>query len=562
MAYIINDNCLTCGLCQSKCPTAAIVSDRFNVKIDPDKCVECGVCASICRLGGITVPGVVEPVKEPHDTIKLDCDLCVIGGGGAGLVTAARAAEAGKRVIVLEKAKYAGGCAYYASGWHIVGSKMNEEAGMEDNRPQLVRSAAEKTHYALDTKLIGRCVYALGPFFDWLCEKEGFKENFVLSETPFGGRSISYAPAAARMPDGRVKPGHYIAGKLVMETLIAELEALKVPVLTETKATEMVTENGRVVGVKAEDAGGKLEISCKAALLATGNWISNDELCERYIPNFHHNRPPQKSPHMVPEATGDGIALAEQAGGWCDYDHFAARIFGPHIMPASAGIEQFASRPEAMYINLNGQRWMNENKSEMEGGLALQQQPGCCGYSIFDQGIMDEMEDRIRTGKGGGDPMLARFGIAPDAQEKIAKALEDETLPHKKRDTIAQLAEAIGAPAEALEATIKRYNELCEKGFDEDYFKPSEYLVPFSKGPYYAVFGGAVSDGAFGGVKVNYRAEALNSSGEAVPGLYAAGDNCTGWLVNLAGDKQSIINDLTWAFASGWMAAESILETI
>ena len=70
----------------------------------------------------------------------IDCDLVVLGAGGSGLVAAVKAAElSGKKVVVLEKAKKAGGSTYYAHGFGVQHSKWQQEAGYPDTRDESFR---------------------------------------------------------------------------------------------------------------------------------------------------------------------------------------------------------------------------------------------------------------------------------------------------------------------------------------------------------------------------------------------------------------------------------------
>ena len=49
MAYIITDECISCGACQAECPVDAIAEGDKYV-IDADKCIECGACADACPV--------------------------------------------------------------------------------------------------------------------------------------------------------------------------------------------------------------------------------------------------------------------------------------------------------------------------------------------------------------------------------------------------------------------------------------------------------------------------------------------------------------------------------
>lgn len=124
-----------------------------------------------------------------------------------------------------------------------------------------------------------------------------------------------------------------------------------------------------------------------------------------------------------------------------------------------------------------------------------------------------------------------------------------------RADTIEDLAAQMGIHAENLKATIAHYNEMCRTGVDSEYFKDPDQMLPFSKGPYYAVSGGLGTDGAFGGVLVDEHIQATAKDGGRIEGLYVPGDFSSGRYLNIRNNKVQIINDLSWAFASGWLAA-------
>ena len=51
MAYIINDDCISCGACEAECPVSAISEGDGKYVINADECLECGACASACPVG-------------------------------------------------------------------------------------------------------------------------------------------------------------------------------------------------------------------------------------------------------------------------------------------------------------------------------------------------------------------------------------------------------------------------------------------------------------------------------------------------------------------------------
>ena len=86
MAYVIDQkNCSCCHRCRMECPADAIRFKHAKYWIDPEKCIECGSCQTVCHNGAIAGPGPAD-TAAPHELTRLTCDVCVVGGGGAGIV--------------------------------------------------------------------------------------------------------------------------------------------------------------------------------------------------------------------------------------------------------------------------------------------------------------------------------------------------------------------------------------------------------------------------------------------------------------------------------------------
>lgn len=51
MAYVISDDCISCGACEAECPVSAISEGEGKFLINPETCIECGACAGVCPVG-------------------------------------------------------------------------------------------------------------------------------------------------------------------------------------------------------------------------------------------------------------------------------------------------------------------------------------------------------------------------------------------------------------------------------------------------------------------------------------------------------------------------------
>lgn len=121
-----------------------------------------------------------------------------------------------------------------------------------------------------------------------------------------------------------------------------------------------------------------------------------------------------------------------------------------------------------------------------------------------------------------------------------------------------ELATQMGVDPAAQAQTVNDYNRYCEEGFDRDCFKEREYLVPCAKAPFYAVRAKLGTDGAFGGIQVNGDMQAYRADGSLIDGLYVTGDFASGRFINMAGVKVQVLNDMSWALASGFLAGTNV----
>lgn len=97
----------------------------------------------------------------------------------------------------------------------------------------------------------------------------------------------------------------------------------------------------------------------------------------------------------------------------------------------------------------------------------------------------------------------------------------------KQADSIEELAHKMQLPADQLQKTVARYNDLCAAGEDQDFGKESYRMFPVDGGPYYAVTLGGILLATLDGLHVNERMQVLDRNADPIQGLYAAG-NCAG----------------------------------
>lgn len=564
MALFINENCINCRICQAHCPTKAIrYGGNYKYEINPEKCVECKTCVKYCNMGAIsTEPNSPEsePVA-PHPPMELDCDVAVVGGGGAGLVAAVRTAQlSGKKVMVLEKFKNPGGRAWYAVGLRVASSRMEREAGVPDNRLEMKRRVMDDTYHTLNPRMVNNTIDGLGTFFDWLWDLGGAEGKFELMEPQHGAMTQLQLGSSRKLVNFVERPPGACGGtgRYIIDKMLEYCDKLGVDILTEHRVTEMITKDGKVSAIVAQDPGGITKINCKACIIATGSWICSKEIAEKYMPDFAQADIAQTG-HVIKHLTGDGQRLGEMAGAFVDYENLAVSLYGPTPNPMIPALIAHGETPYGLSVNYNGERWGDEGVA-IRTVMQLIKQPRGHAFKVIDSNMFESINaDWLANGRYTGNEEQLTEAMVADIDRLMT--LEDK--PIMRAASLDELAVQMGVDPDALSKSVARYNEICLNGEDTDFFKEPEYLIPVVKPPFYAVRCYTHTDGGAGGILINENMEACKKNGDVIDGLYAAGDVTSGnYILNNSSRKKSIINDLTWAVVSGFMSAENISEYI
>lgn len=565
--FEISKDCVGCHNCAMECPMQAINFVGLKYDIDQDKCIGCGRCAQVCHTGAChdtEAPGV-----PPHDPVHMNADV-VVCGSGTGMIAAVRAAQAGKKVIVLEKAHKTGGNTDYAHMFVPIYTKWYEELGLEDIREQAVEHYLNITDHKLRRDVVEAAVYGDGEFFDWLCTLTDCREYFDLLDLsgfsltdnfPIYGDYFLWFKKRYKdnllCRDEAIGPG--MAGTFIKYVMLdtIEREKLDVTIMLSTAARHLKLDaSGKICGIIAEDGGGEIHIDCKSVILATGGFGKSDEKMQKYFRFFDHET--QMHRFSVPGDTGDAIDMLEELGVAPDPERLATGRFGPKHHPFSNVLAELALDRTNIQVNLNGKRWVNEALGLDGMTDPLADQPKEVSYTIGNYAFYERIAKSLRA-----HPAL--MCTNPSLYETWFDELEEESrldTPVKKADTLEELAVLCGMPENSLRETILRYNEFCAGGEDEDFQKPPMFLVPIDPdhGPYYAIYGQRFSEGAYGGLRVNGKCEVLREDDQTViPGLYGVGDATSA--MHRKGEL-AVISELTWATASAYISGGNAADYI
>lgn len=441
-------------------------------------------------------------------------EVVIVGGGLSGLVAAIAARQANLSVLVLEKGRSLGGDGNYVEGAMGVDSQMQQQAGIEIDRNQLLKDELNYSHYEASAPHLKQLIDHSGETIDWLSK--------------LGVQFASVGPQGDSWPTIHAFKG---GGHAAVTTLIAKAQALGVEIQTSTSVRRLLQANGQIQGVEVrnEVTGQTRELKASAVILATGGYVDNPDLIKLQTPLSKRLMSVSDG-----KSTGDGMQLAWQVGA--QHASMGALQFGggaiydpmlPPFMHMASPIGVAATQEAILWVNEVGDRFINEdvNDNMCHAGNAILGQARV--YALFDSVAVQHLSEVGLYKPVGNSP------VSPATLAQLPAELKADLAAHRKyltqAETVAEMAEKLHLPH--LEQTLAHYNQQVQAGVDTDFGKAKAYLTPVATGPFYAVELGVGMACALGGLRVNTDNEVLNDHGYPVNGLYAIGNDAAGMLV-------------------------------
>lgn len=466
---------------------------------------------------------------EAKETVTMSTDVVVVGAGGAGLAAALTAAQNGTDVVVLEKMAMVGGASSMAGGGtNATGSQWQQSYGIEDSPEAYFMDIMENGHFFSDARTLWLYANTQGAAFDWLVAEDGAALPYVNSQ-PSSSAEHTYGRTFS--PEG--------GGAGVVSALQQKVTDLGVEILLETPAQELMVTDGTVTGVKALAADGTpYEITANSVILATGGYGANTDMLPETVTSLPYAG--------AVSATGDGLNMATAIGA--DAINLDKVNIQPHsiILPDGRGQHTFQgclamyNKTGSILVSDQGVRFVNEQGSANDIKAGMEQNEH--SYLIMDAASFETYAQTC----------IASHNFTQEQLDQWLEANGTSNPVFAHADSLEDLAAIVGIPSGALTETVERYNGFVSAGEDTDFGR--KVSTAMGDGPYYAVEMNLRYYATLGGLHINDNMQVLDTDGQPIQGLYAAGEVVGG----VVGDIYAPGSLFGWAMTSGHNAGLAV----
>lgn len=558
-----------------------------------------------------------------------ECDVLVAGSGASGMSAAITARYRGLDVLIVEKEPRFGGTTARSGGWlWIPGTSLAKAYGITET-PEAARTyLRHEAGNNFDAARVDAFLSAGPEAVDFFTTKTSLRFDMPLvfpdyhAEAPGGaqgGRSMVTRPFDGRELGGLVQTlgmplpeltvfgmmlgsgkeiihfmrvtksltsavyvakrlsrhlmdvlrygrgmtltnGNALAGRLAKSAL-----DLKIPMWLSAPVRELTVENSAVTGAIVVREGREVRVRARqGVVLACGGFPHDVERRKKMFPHA-----PTGHEHYSPGPTGntgDGLRLAESAGGYVEDRMPNAAAWVPVSLTTrkdgSKGVmPHFIDRakPGVIAVMRDGRRFANEGSSyhDFVQAMVKAARPGeeIAAYLVCDH------------------KTLRKYGLgcAPPFPMPTGHHLKTGYL--LRGDSLEQLAAKAGIDAKAFTETVKQFNATAPLGHDPAFGKgskaynryqgdamhgPNPCVAPIENGPFYAIKMVIGDLGTYAGIVTDEHARALDAEGQVIPGLYAAGNDMASIMGgNYPGAGITLGPALTFGYIAGRHLADS-----
>jgi 3-oxosteroid 1-dehydrogenase len=531
------------------------------------------------------------PWLTPAGNISGTYDVVAAGSGAAGLVATIRAADAGLRVLVAEKAPLLGGTT--AAGGGVMWAPNNHlarQAGYRDSHDDGVAYLTEAAGHVLtreevewyvstapravgyldaETRLSLTPIARPDYHMEWSGAANGGRglDNDAFDPSGYPGlaeaiRPSSYFPlltmterdrlngraADPELLSRRAATGVRTMGGALVASLLASALDRGVEIAVSAPVEDLVRDGDKWTVTLGGAAAGRT-VSAAAVVLASGGFEWNPRLRQAFLPF-------PVTPISAPSNEGDGLELGLKAGA-AVADMTA--IWGVPVISEAAhqydGVRSGRmgnvemTLPGSITVNAAGKRFVNE---------ALNYHDACRVFASVDP----------LTGRQQNNPAWLVFDAAYLSKYPVAGSAAGAPADWMTAaDSLEELAGKVGIDTAGLATTVSRFNADASTGVDTEFHRgatpqdrflgdaantPNPCLAPLSSAPFYAVRISAGVLGTSGGLDTDFNGRVLDRHRQPIPGLYAAGNVSAGvFRNNYPGGGATLGSAITRAFAVG-----------
>ncbi len=466
------------------------------------------------------------PIKDDDIAETITDDIIVIGGGMSGFMTAASAAEQGASVTLFTASSTPisrGGSNFSAY------NKVIEEYGIKRLDPVPFFWREEKAaSFSIDQQMWMRGYNNSEEAMNWtidLVRDKGVEVHLERDNINEGGPDYAIGFSGPEGSDS-ASTGQQFA----VEAVAAFAQEHGAKVIYDTVAKQLIREDdntGAVTGVIAQRADGSyVRFNGRSIVMATGGFCADKNMVAKYIPQVI----PLVGTDPVDVDYNTGFALTgiypgdgQKMGLWVGaaWQHCST---APIMQSSWYGSNEPLGFHQGLNVNMRTERYQREDMTGPYSANHLLSQPGHVAWGIwtanYAQDVVDNGHEWYFFGK--------TYDVPPaDPADVVAMwdaGTQGDHPSYLKCDTLDELAEKTGLDATKLAAVIRRYNELVEKGVDEDFHKDPTYLVRIDEsGPFYAAQDYAMFMSTVGGLNTNCNMQVMDANDTVIPGLYNVG---------------------------------------
>ena len=509
---------------------------------------------SAAGVGAVAMAGAGarEASAQANGSVRWDytVDVVVIGAGVAGLPAAITARDNGASVIIVEENYDIGGRGMLSGGRVQVGGghALQQKLGIKDTADQIFLDWVRYDH--AESKLSDRDLVRV--FADENVATYDFLiDNGVeFIEKPIRSPDAStvdriFVTKEWHIPSQIIAPRRNRNGSGLVRRLEESARKKGVQIFLKHKMTSIVREkhnSGRVLGITAVNGSNPVNIrATKGVIISTGGHSGNVNFRRIFDPRLTEEYQQACEPYVHQGADGELAAMDIGASLWTTGNQTieaAAAITKTRHIGCRWGYSSLVYEPDSpmfplaratgltvrdwqnmIFVNQNGQRFWNEVD----------------GSHKFFAAAMGYNGDKTKL--NGGGPIWAIFDADAVAREKW-KPEPPHVDPDGwfySADTIAELAGKIRNPHQkkpisgaVLQETVNRYNSFVTAGKDADFKKPTP-LYKIEKPPFYAAWTTPILHDTHTGLRTNTDAQVIDTRGEIIAGLYAAGETQGGF---------------------------------